>query len=118
MSLLLAMAAVPGMLGTQEAVRQGQQKERREEHRARRCNLVASCTKSSPRAPEINGRPLVLRDGAVCSVNFSEVTMLQAWCLLMHTRFMSTHVARKSYHKIIDMLAIFSHIPTANTKAL
>ena len=65
MSLLLALAAVPGMLGTQEAIHQGQQKERREEHRARRCNLIATCTKSSARAREINGRPLVLRDGAV-----------------------------------------------------
>ncbi|KAF2829050.1 hypothetical protein CC86DRAFT_261048, partial [Ophiobolus disseminans] len=65
MSILIALAAVPGMLGTQEAIRQGQQKERREEHRARRCNLIARCIKSSVRAREINSRPLVLRDGAI-----------------------------------------------------
>ncbi|KAH8728556.1 hypothetical protein GQ44DRAFT_646115 [Phaeosphaeriaceae sp. PMI808] len=65
MSILLALAAIPGMLGTQEAIRQGQQKERREEHRARRCNIVASCIKSSIHASEINGRPIVLRDGAI-----------------------------------------------------
>ncbi|KAF2012944.1 hypothetical protein BU24DRAFT_352547, partial [Aaosphaeria arxii CBS 175.79] len=65
MSLIVALAAVPGLMGTQEAIRQGQQKERREEHRARRCNLVARCIKSSVRSREINGRPLVLRNGAV-----------------------------------------------------
>ncbi|KAF2677416.1 hypothetical protein K458DRAFT_243183, partial [Lentithecium fluviatile CBS 122367] len=65
MSLILALAAVPGMLGTQEAIRQGQQKERREEHRARRCNLVARCIKSSSWSRMINGRPLILRDGAI-----------------------------------------------------
>lgn len=65
MSLLLALAAVPGMLGTQEAIRQGQQKERREEHRARRCNLIVRCIKSSQWSRELDGRPLVLRNGAV-----------------------------------------------------
>jgi hypothetical protein len=68
MSLLLAMAAVPGMLGTQEAVLQGQQKEKREEHRARRCNLIATCIKRSVRALDINDRPLILRNGAVRTV--------------------------------------------------
>ncbi|EKG10235.1 hypothetical protein MPH_12685 [Macrophomina phaseolina MS6] len=50
------------MLGTQEAIRQSQSKERREEHRARRCNLIATCVKSSIRSREINGRQVVLRD--------------------------------------------------------
>lgn len=65
MSLLIALAAVPGMLGTQEAIRQSQQKERREEHRARRCNLIVRCIKSSQWSRELDGRPLVLRNGAV-----------------------------------------------------
>ena len=51
------------MLGTSEAIRQSQQKERREEHRARRCNLITSCVKSSFRSREINGRQIVLKDG-------------------------------------------------------
>ncbi|KAF2088741.1 hypothetical protein K490DRAFT_72468 [Saccharata proteae CBS 121410] len=60
--MLLAIATLPAMLGTQEAIHQGQRKERREEHRARRCNLVVSCTKSSVRSRDINGRPVVLKN--------------------------------------------------------
>ncbi|KAH7053194.1 hypothetical protein B0J12DRAFT_710103 [Macrophomina phaseolina] len=62
LSMLLALNACPAMLGTQEAIRQSQSKERREEHRARRCNLIATCVKSSIRSREINGRQVVLRD--------------------------------------------------------
>ncbi|KAJ4348527.1 uncharacterized protein N0V89_009904 [Didymosphaeria variabile] len=65
MSLLIAMMTVPGLLGTQEAIRQAQSKDKREEHRARRCNFIAHCIKPSLRAREINDRPLVLRDGRI-----------------------------------------------------
>jgi hypothetical protein len=61
--ILIAIIAAPALLGTQEAIRQSQSKEKREEHRARRCNLIASCVKSSLRSREINGRPIVLKDG-------------------------------------------------------
>ncbi|KAH0847232.1 hypothetical protein FOPE_00425 [Fonsecaea pedrosoi] len=50
------------MLATAEAIRQGQSKDRREEHRARRCNLVATCVKASSRSQEIDGRRIVLRN--------------------------------------------------------
>ncbi|KAF3006878.1 hypothetical protein E8E13_010944 [Curvularia kusanoi] len=63
LSILIATLTAPALLGSQEAIRQGQSKDRREEHRARRCNLIASCVKSSPRSREIDGRPVVLRDG-------------------------------------------------------
>lgn len=53
------------MLGTQEAIRQSQAKEKREEHRARRCNLIVSCVKTSHRSKEINGKKIVLRDSKV-----------------------------------------------------
>ena len=61
--MLVAIIAAPGLLGSQEAIRQSQSKEKREEHRARRCNLIATCVKSSQRSREINGRPIVLRNG-------------------------------------------------------
>jgi hypothetical protein len=61
--MLVAIIAAPGLLGSQEAIRQSQSKEKREEHRARRCNLIATCVKSSIRSREINGRPVVLRNG-------------------------------------------------------
>ncbi|KAF1967081.1 hypothetical protein BU23DRAFT_411406, partial [Bimuria novae-zelandiae CBS 107.79] len=63
LSILIAIVSAPALLGTQEAIRQSQSKEKREEHRARRCNLIASCVKSSMRSREINGRPIVLKDG-------------------------------------------------------
>ncbi|KAF2798484.1 hypothetical protein K505DRAFT_189516, partial [Melanomma pulvis-pyrius CBS 109.77] len=63
LSMLVALIAAPALLGTQEAIRQSQAKEKREEHRARRCNLIATCVKSSMRSREINGRPLVLKNG-------------------------------------------------------
>ncbi|KAB2580580.1 hypothetical protein DBV05_g754 [Lasiodiplodia theobromae] len=62
LSMLLALTTCPAMLGTQEAIRQSQSKERREEHRARRCNLIATCVKPSIRSREINGRQVILRD--------------------------------------------------------
>ncbi|KAF2261978.1 hypothetical protein CC78DRAFT_583080 [Lojkania enalia] len=61
--ILISVIAAPGLLGTQEAIRQSQAKEKREEHRARRCNLIATCVKSSLRSREINGRPIVLKNG-------------------------------------------------------
>ncbi|KAF2739756.1 hypothetical protein EJ04DRAFT_457072, partial [Polyplosphaeria fusca] len=64
-SVLVALLAAPGLLGAQEAIRQGQAKDKREEHRARRCNLIATCVKSSMRSREINGRPIVLKNGKV-----------------------------------------------------
>jgi hypothetical protein len=63
LSMLVAIIAAPGLLGSQEAIRQSQSKEKREEHRARRCNLIATCFRSSMRSREINGRPVVLRNG-------------------------------------------------------
>lgn len=63
LGILIATITAPGLLGSQEAIRQGQSKDKREEHRAHRCNLIASCVKSSPRSREIDGRPVVLRNG-------------------------------------------------------
>lgn len=63
LGILIAAITAPGLLGSQEAIRQGQSKDKKEEHRARRCNLIASCVKSSPRSREIDGRPVVLHNG-------------------------------------------------------
>ncbi|KAG9187381.1 hypothetical protein G6011_05252 [Alternaria panax] len=63
LSILIAAIVAPGLLGSQEAIRQSQSKEKREEHRARRCNLIATCVKSSHRSREIDGRQVVLRNG-------------------------------------------------------
>ena len=63
LSILIASMVAPGLLGSQEAIRQGQSKDKREEHRARRCNLIANCVAPSSRSREIDGRPVVLRNG-------------------------------------------------------
>ncbi|KAI0019194.1 hypothetical protein F4780DRAFT_771387 [Xylariomycetidae sp. FL0641] len=60
--MILALSICPAMLGTQEAIRQSQSKNKREEHRARRCNLVVSCVKQSIRSRDINGKLVVLKD--------------------------------------------------------
>ncbi|KAH9999709.1 hypothetical protein F4779DRAFT_605251 [Xylariaceae sp. FL0662B] len=62
---LLALTICPALLGTQEAIRQSQSKNKREEHRARRCNLVVSCVKQSIRSRDINGRLAVLSNNKV-----------------------------------------------------
>lgn len=66
--MLLALTVCPAMLGTQEAIRQSQSKTKREEHRARRCNLIVSCVKPSIRSRDINNKLVVLRDQKVCCI--------------------------------------------------
>ncbi|KAI1851943.1 hypothetical protein JX266_002796 [Neoarthrinium moseri] len=62
LSLLLALNTAPALLGTQEGIRQSQSKNRREEHRARRCNLVVTCSALSTRSLELNNRLVILRN--------------------------------------------------------
>lgn len=64
--MLLALTIAPALLGTQEAIRQSQSKNKREEHRARRCNLFVSCVKQSIRSRDISGKLVVLKDNKVC----------------------------------------------------
>jgi hypothetical protein len=67
-SMLLALITAPALLATAEAIRQGQSKDRREEHRARRSNLIVSCVDSSPASREIDHRQVALRGNRVCTV--------------------------------------------------
>ncbi|KAH7145786.1 hypothetical protein B0J13DRAFT_554128 [Dactylonectria estremocensis] len=67
--MLLALTICPAMLGTQEAIRQSQSKSKREEHRARRCNLVVSCVKPSIRSRDINNKLIVLKDSKLYIAN-------------------------------------------------
>ncbi|KAH8594081.1 hypothetical protein B0O99DRAFT_688109 [Bisporella sp. PMI_857] len=61
-SMLIALVTCPALLGVNESIRQGQSKDRKEEHRARRCNLIVSCVSPSSRSREIDHRQVVLRD--------------------------------------------------------
>lgn len=79
LSVMVALITCPALLGTTEAIRQGQRSEKREEHRARRCNLVATCITSSKRSWEIDNRPVVLRKGKVGSnLHYSTAILLTA----------------------------------------
>jgi len=62
LGLLTAIAACPAIVGTTEAIRQGQRNNAKERHRGRKSNLVVSCSDPSPRSREINGGSIVLRD--------------------------------------------------------
>ncbi|TGO38657.1 hypothetical protein BHYA_0070g00280 [Botrytis hyacinthi] len=53
-SLLIALVTAPALLATNEAIRQGQTKDRKEENRARRCSLIASCVEASPLSLELH----------------------------------------------------------------
>ncbi|KAI0401301.1 hypothetical protein F4802DRAFT_609474 [Xylaria palmicola] len=72
--MLLALTICPALLGTQEAIRQSQSKNKREEHRARRCNLVVSCVKQSIRSRDINGKLVVLKDNKLWITTASPVS--------------------------------------------
>lgn len=77
--MLLALTICPAMLGTQEAIRSSQSKSRREEHRARRCNLVVSCVKPSIRSRDINNKLVVLKDSKVSSTSAHLTLPLTNW---------------------------------------
>ncbi|KAH7024389.1 uncharacterized protein B0I36DRAFT_331339 [Microdochium trichocladiopsis] len=72
--MLLALTICPAMLGTQEAIRQSQAKNKREEHRARRCNLIASCVRPSIRAGDIDGKIVVLKHGKLYIASESTIS--------------------------------------------
>ena len=61
--LLSAIVAGPAILGITEGVRVGQTKNKKEEHRGRRCNLIVNHTTGSSRGQEVNGKQIVLQNG-------------------------------------------------------
>lgn len=75
-SMLVALLTCPALLATQEAITQGQKKDRREEHRARRCNLVVSCVDASPQSLEIDHRQVALKNSKVIITQFQMRTQL------------------------------------------
>ncbi|KAL8903089.1 MAG: hypothetical protein Q9207_004168 [Kuettlingeria erythrocarpa] len=63
LGLLTAIAACPAIIGTTEAVRQGQTKNAKEKHRGQKLNLVARCPNSkSSKKSQVDGRLVVLRE--------------------------------------------------------
>jgi hypothetical protein len=58
--LITAIAAGPAIFGTSEGIRIGQSRDKRDEARGRRCNLIVNCSSQSQHANELNGRQVVL----------------------------------------------------------
>ena len=67
LGILTSIAACPAIIGTTEAVRQGQAQNKREQHRGQKTNLVATCTKNSSQSSQINGGLIVLKNNKVSS---------------------------------------------------
>ncbi|KAK5118431.1 hypothetical protein LTR62_002945 [Meristemomyces frigidus] len=60
--ILTAVAAAPAIVGTTEAIRQGQRENKREEHRGRKNNLTVTLLRRSPYRVQFDGALIVLKD--------------------------------------------------------
>lgn len=65
LGIITSIAACPAIIGTTEAVRQGQSQNKREQHRGRKSNLLVTCSDPSRKARDIHGGTVVLRDQKV-----------------------------------------------------
>jgi hypothetical protein len=113
LSMIVALNAAPALLGTQEAIRQGQAKEKREEHRARRCNLIATCVQSSKRSSEIDGRRVVLLNNKV-----NPAAKLMMNLLLNHTSYTSILEPKTTLYLVIPSPVTIYPTPTPTTRVL
>jgi hypothetical protein len=76
LGILTSIAACPAIIGTTEAVRQGQKQNSRQSHRGRKSNLLVSCSDPSRKARDIHGGSVVLRGNKVCRKVHSQDTRL------------------------------------------
>jgi hypothetical protein len=65
LGILTAIAACPAIIGTTEAVRQGQRQSAKEKHRGVKTNLFVNCSGTSRAAKEVDGCQVVLNSGKV-----------------------------------------------------
>jgi hypothetical protein len=70
LGILCAIAACPAIVGTNEAVMQGQKQNAREKHRGLKTNLVANCDPSTRHADQVNGARIVLQNNKVSFGHF------------------------------------------------
>jgi hypothetical protein len=72
LGIITSIAACPAIIGTTEAIRQGQRQNARQTHRGRKSNIYVSCSDPSRKARDINGGTVVLRDRKVCLLPHSK----------------------------------------------
>jgi hypothetical protein len=65
LGIITSIAACPAIIGTTEAVRQGQRQNAKQNHRGRKSNLLVTCSDPSRKARDIHGGTVVLRDKKV-----------------------------------------------------
>lgn len=65
LGILTAVGACPAIVGTTEAVQQGQKQNARERKRGEKTNLTVLCSGATERGKEINGCEVVLSDNKV-----------------------------------------------------
>jgi hypothetical protein len=65
LGVLTAVAACPAIIGTNEAVQQGQKQNAKERHRGQKTNLAITCSSATALGKEINGCEVVLSDEKV-----------------------------------------------------
>jgi hypothetical protein len=65
LGILTAIAACPAIIGTTEAVRQGQRQNAREKHRGLKTSLSVICSRASRAGREIDGCEVVLSENKV-----------------------------------------------------
>jgi hypothetical protein len=65
LGILTAIAACPAIIGTTEAVRQGQRQNAREKHRGLKTNLSISCSRATRSGREIDQCEVVLSENKV-----------------------------------------------------
>ena len=66
LGILMSIAACPAIIGTTEAIRQGQSQNKKQQHRGRKSNLLVTCSDPSRKARNIHGGTVVLCDKKVC----------------------------------------------------
>lgn len=66
--LLSAVAAVPAIVGTTEAIKQGQQANAREQHRGRKSNMIITLPSRNRYSQKFDNALIVLKDGKVCGI--------------------------------------------------
>jgi hypothetical protein len=75
LGIITSIAACPAIIGTTEAVRQGQSQNKKQSHRGRKSNLLVTCSDPSRKARDIHGGTVVLRDTKVCFDCFLHFTI-------------------------------------------
>ena len=88
LGLLSAVAACPAIIGTTEAVRQGQKKNAKEKHRSQKSNLVVHCSAKSSKRAQIDDGLVVLRNNKVCfpSCSYTYSAFVSFWMMLIFSR--------------------------------